>query len=126
MVIVILHLMVDYLIQFKDWLFSLGEEHGVNPLFLACLYLTSKVFFFSFLGWVLKNLRAKKPVVFPLLFACMSFSVPYIYLIIFGENIATWVYIVIGLMFAYGAYSIWKKVTAKPVVAEVYPEDHVI
>jgi len=118
--------MIEYLLELKDWLFSLGEEHGVNPLFLACLYLTSKLFFFSFLGWVLKNLRAKKPVTFPLLFACMSFSVPYVYIIIFGYNISIWVYLFIGCVFAYGAFSIWKKVTAKPIPVEVHPEDHVV
>ncbi|MDT3404643.1 hypothetical protein [Mucilaginibacter terrae] len=110
--------MMEYLLELKNWLFTLGEDHGVNPLFLACLYLTSKVFFFTFLGLVLKNLRAKKPVTFLLLFACASFSVPYIYIIIFGYNISIWIYLFIAVVYSYGAYSIWKKVTTKPVVAE--------
>jgi hypothetical protein len=105
--------MADFINWFKEWVATLGEKHGVNPLYLGIIYLTSKVFFFSFLGWVIKNLRNKKPVVFPLLFASLSFSVPYMYLIIAGRNISVWVYICIALMFIYGAYSIWKKVTAK-------------
>lgn len=107
--------MMEYIILFKDWVMSLGEKHGVDPLFLGCLYLFSKLCFFSFLGWVIKNLRGKKPFVFPLLFAALSFSIPYLYLIIAGRNISVWVYIFIGLMFISGAYSIWKKVTTKPV-----------
>jgi hypothetical protein len=107
--------MVDYLIQFKDWIIALGIRHEVDPLTLGCLYLCSKVSFFSFLGWVLKNLRAKRPFLIQLLFAFMSFSVPYMYLIIAGRNISVWVYVFIALMFMYGAFSIYKKVTAKPV-----------
>ncbi|MVN90022.1 hypothetical protein [Mucilaginibacter aquatilis] len=110
---------MDYLIELKNWLFSLGEEHGVNPLFLACLYLTSKVFFFSLLGWVLKNLRDKKPITLPLLFACLCFSVPYVYIIIFGYNISIWIYLFIACVFSYGAFTIWKKVTTKPSVVNI-------
>jgi hypothetical protein len=107
--------MMDYFIMFKDWVIRLGEKHEVDPLILGSLYLISKLCFFSFLGWTLKNLRAKKPVLIPLLFASVSFSLPYLYLIIAGRNISVWVYIFIAVMFVYGGFSIWKKVTAKPV-----------
>lgn len=110
--------MTDYITLFKEWVVTLGEKHGVNPLLLGCLYLGSKLCFFSFLGWVIKNLRAKKPVLFPLLFAFMSFSVPYTYLIIAGRNISVWVYIFIACVFFYGIFSIWKKLTEKPVAAD--------
>jgi hypothetical protein len=106
--------MTDYITVFKDWVISLGEKHEVDPLLLGCLYLVSKLCFFTFLGWVLKNLRAKKPFLFPLLFACCSFSLPYLYLVIAGRNISIWVYLFIAALFIYGAFSIWKKVTAKP------------
>ena len=46
--------------------------------------------------------------------ASVSFSMPYLYLIIAGCNIPAWVYVLILLMFVYGGYSIWKKVTIKP------------
>jgi membrane protein insertase Oxa1/YidC/SpoIIIJ len=112
--------MTDYLSLFKEWVVTLGEKHGVNPMLLGCLYLGSKVCFFSTLGYVIKNLRAKKPVIFPLLFAFTFFSIPYVYLIIAGRNISVWVYIFIAFVFLYGIFSIWKKLTAKPVTP---PED---
>ncbi|RYZ98734.1 MAG: hypothetical protein EOP47_18605 [Sphingobacteriaceae bacterium] len=111
----ILQVMIEYFNLFKDWVSTLGEKHGVDPLVLGSLYLFSKLCFFSLLGWVLKNLRAKKPFVTQLLFACVAFSMPYLYLVIAGRNISVWVYICIGLLFSYGAYTIWKKVTTKPV-----------
>jgi hypothetical protein len=106
--------MTDYLIMFKDWVINLGEKHEVDPLLLGSLYLVSKLCFFSFLGWVLKSLKAKKAILIPILFAALSFSLPYLYLVIAGRNISIWVYIFIGLMFIYGGFSIWKKITAKP------------
>ena len=106
--------MTDYLTLFKDWVVNLGEKHEVDPLILGSLYLVSKLSFFSFLGWVIKNLRSKKPFLIPLLFACVSFSMPYLYLVIDGRNISVWVYILIACMFIYGGFTIWKKVTVKP------------
>jgi hypothetical protein len=100
--------------MFKDWVVSLGEKHEVDPLLLGSLYLVSKLCFFSLLGWVLKNLRAKKPILLPILFAFISFSLPYLYLVIAGRNISIWIYIFIAFMFIYGGFSIWKKITSKP------------
>jgi len=105
--------MTEYITLLKDWIVGLGEKHEVDPLILGCLYLISKLCFFSFLAWVINNLRGKKAILIPLLFASVSFSIPYLYLVIAGRNISVWVYIFIALMFIYGAYSIWKKVTEK-------------
>ncbi|MDB5274899.1 MAG: hypothetical protein JWO58_3266 [Chitinophagaceae bacterium] len=106
--------MTEYFILFRDWVISLGEKHEVDPLLLGSLYLLSKLCFFSFLGWSLKNYRAKKPIMIPLLFASISFSLPYLYLVIAGRNISIWVYVFIAMMFIYGGFTIWKKLTAKP------------
>lgn len=114
---------MDYITMFKDWVITLGEKHGVDPLILGCLYLVSKVCFFSCLGWVYKNIRAKKPVAFQLFLACAFFSIPYTYIIIAGRNISWWVYVLIISMFVYGIYSIWKKVITKPKVILIEPDE---
>ncbi|WP_184545895.1 hypothetical protein [Mucilaginibacter sp. FT3.2] len=105
--------MTEYIALIKDWIIDLGEKHEVDPLLIGCLYLISKVCFFTSLGWALKNFRAKKPILTPLLLASVSFSLPYLYIIIAGRNISVWIYLFIGFMFVYGAFSIWKKITAK-------------
>jgi hypothetical protein len=110
--------MWDYVVQLKEYVISLGEKHEVDPLILGSLYLVSKLSFFSLLGWVIKNMRAKKPFMMQLLFACISFSMPYLYIIIAGRNISVWVYVFIACVFTYGGYTIWKKVTEKPVSIE--------
>lgn len=118
--------MEEYFIQFKEWLTTLGEKHGVNPLLLGCLYFVSKVSLFTLLGFAVRNIRAKRPAVTLLLLAGVSFSIPYTYIIIAGRNIALWVYFVIGFVFVYGAYTIWKKATEKPKPEDASPLDQSI
>jgi hypothetical protein len=115
--------MTEYFNQFTHWLTTLGEKHGVDPLLLGCLYFTSKVSLFTLLGFAIRNIRAKKPAVTLLLLAGISFSIPYTYIIIAGRNLAIWVYFVIGAIFVYGAYTIYKKATAKPVAEEIPPTE---
>jgi hypothetical protein len=105
--------MTEYITLFKDWVIALGEKHEVDPLLLGTLYFASKVCFITFIGWVIKNLKSKKAIMMPLLLASVSFSMPYLYLIIAGRNIPVWVYMFIALMFAYGGYTIWKKITIR-------------
>lgn len=113
--------MDEYIILIKDWITELGEKHDVDPLTLGCIYLVSKICFFSLLGWVLKNLRSKKPFTTQLLFACLFFSLPYMYIIIAGRNISIWVYLFMAALFTSGAFSIWKKITTKPVSIDPLP-----
>ncbi|OOQ62271.1 hypothetical protein BC343_00950 [Mucilaginibacter pedocola] len=103
---------MEYLEIFKDWLFDLGEEHEVNPWLLAMLYLISKPLFFFFLGWTIKNMKNRKPFMSQLLTACVCFSIPYLYVIIAGRNISVWVYVFIAVVYSYGGFTIYKKVTA--------------
>ena len=105
--------MQEFFNVIKDWVVDLGDEHGVDPLVIFCLYLCSKVSLFTFLGWALNNIRRKKPFITQLLIAGISFCIPYTYVMIVGRNIAPWVYVVIALIFFFGVYSIWKKITVK-------------
>jgi hypothetical protein len=106
--------MITYLKQFFDWIGRLAESHDVNPLLFSILYLFSKVCFLSFIAVAVKKLKAKKPILFPLVTAGLGYSIPYFYLVITGRNISIWVYLFIGLMFIYAGYTIWKKITEKP------------
>lgn len=106
--------MEEYLISIEDWINELGDKHGVNPLLLGCIYLASKVSLFTSLGFVVRNLRRKKPITLPILLAGIFFCIPYTYIIIAGRNIPFWVYLLIACIFTFGIYTIWKKVTEKP------------
>jgi hypothetical protein len=104
---------------FKDWFLSLGENYGVNPFIFGGIYLGAIPFFILSLGWTIKNIRQKKSVVLPALLTGLFFISAYLYLIIAGENIASWVYVFIGLMVVYGVYSTVNKIRAKTQKEEV-------
>ncbi|MGY4538090.1 phosphate/sulfate permease [Mucilaginibacter sp. UYNi724] len=111
--------MADYLTLLKDWIVDLGDKHEVDPLLLGCIYVACKVSLFTCLGFLVRNIRAKKPITLLILLAGTFFSIPYIYIIIAGRNIPFWVYIFIGCMFCYGGFTIWKKVTEKPKALDI-------
>ena len=98
-----------YFITIKNYLFYQAELHQVAPFLFVALYLLSKVLFLIFLGWAIKNLRKKSSVLFPLLFAALGYSLPYIYLIVAGKNIPVWIYIVISLIYLVSGWSIRTK-----------------
>ena len=95
---------------FKEWFFSLGEKYNVNPYIFGTIYLGAIPFFFLSLYRTIKNIRNKKPFVFPALLTGFFFISAYLYLIIVGKNIPVWVYIFIVILVGYGIYSTLKKI----------------
>lgn len=96
--------------QVQDWFWGLGDQYGVNPLVFGGIYVGAIPLFFLSLGWLVRNIRREKSVVVPVLLTGFFFISAYLYLIIAGENIPWWVYLVIGALVAYGAFSTYQKV----------------
>lgn len=104
---------MSYWETFKDWFLSLGENYNVDPIIFGAIYVGAIPFFFISLGWLIRNIRHGKSIVFPVLTTGFFFLSAYIYLIIVGTNIPIWVYFIIALLVIYGAYSTYKKVMKK-------------
>jgi len=98
---------------FKEWFLSLGEKYHVNPFIFGSIYIGAIPFFFASLSWTIRNIKRKKPIVFPILITGTFFISAYLYLLIAGRNIPAWVYVFIGCMIGYGVYSAVKKVKDK-------------
>jgi len=95
---------------FRIWFLSLGEQYGVNPVIFGTLYVGTMPLFTISLGWVIKNLRQDKPVFLPLLLTGIFFISAYLYLIVVGKNIPTWVYVLILSMIIIGIIGTIQKV----------------
>lgn len=96
--------------SFKHWFMSLGENYGVDPIIFGSLYVGTIPLFSLTLGWVIKNLRQKKPILWPLLLTGLFFISAYLYLIVAGKNIPYWVYAFIVLMITIGLAGTLRKI----------------
>jgi len=94
----------------QNWVFSLGDDYGVNPLIFGAIYVGAIPFFSFSIGWLIRNYRLGKSVVFPAIAALFFFISAYIYLIFAGKNVPFWVFGIVILLVAFGAYSTVKKI----------------
>lgn len=94
----------------QNWFFSLGENYGVNPLIFGAIYVGAIPFFSLSIGWLIRNYRRGKSIVPPTIAALFFFVSAYIYLIFAGKNVPFWVYGIVILLVAFGAYSTVKKI----------------
>jgi ABC-type Co2+ transport system permease subunit len=94
----------------KIWFMSLGDQYGVNPIIFGAIYVGAIPFFTLSLGWLVKSIKNKKPILLPILSSGFFFISAYLYLIIAGKNVPIWVYGFIVLLVLFGGYSTIKKV----------------
>ena len=105
--------MAEFFEVAKDWFLGLGEQYGVNPIIFGSIYVGAIPFFTLSLGWLVKNYRKGKSIIIPALSTTFFFISAYLYLIIAGKNVPWWVYGVVVLLVAGGAYSTIKKIRNK-------------
>lgn len=96
---------MDRIAAAQAWVMALGESYGVNPIIFGAIYVGAIPFFLLFTGLAIKRLRAGKPAVVPILAAGFCFVSAYLYLAIVGRNIPIWVWLFIGALVGYGAWS---------------------
>jgi hypothetical protein len=93
-----------------DWFLGLGPKYGVNPIIFGIIYVGAIPFFGMSIAWLVRNLRARRSVVLPLLTAGFFFVSAYLYLIVAGKNIPLWVWIFIAALVIFGVVSTAAKV----------------
>jgi hypothetical protein len=97
----------------QNWFLNLGQQYGVNPVIFGAIYVGAIPFFTLSLGWLVRNIKAKKPIVLPALASGFFFISAYLYLIIAGRNVPIWVYLFIIGMVSVGAVSVVQKVKSQ-------------
>jgi len=103
----------DLWIQAKEWFLGLGDKYGVDPIIFGVIYVGAIPFFTLSVAWLIHNYRKGKSIVLPTLSTGFFFISAYLYLFIVGENIPIWVYAMLIILIAYGAYSSIKSIKAK-------------
>ena len=93
------------LADLNQWFLSLGAEYGVNPYIFGAIYVGAIPFFLASIAWLVRRARAGRPTVLPTLCAGFCFVSAYLYLAVAGRNIPVWVWIFLGVLVVYGAWS---------------------
>ena len=88
-----------------DWFLGLGAQYGVDPIVFGAIYVGAIPFFLMSIGWLVRRLRAGQSIVLPVLCAGFCFVSAYLYLAVAGHDIPIWVWSVLALLIAYGAFS---------------------
>ncbi len=96
-----------------EWLMGLSENYNVNPYIFAGIYVGAIPFFTLSVAWILRNKRQAKSITLPVLSTGFFLSSAYIYLMIAGENVPGWVYVLIVSLLVYGIYSTFSKIKNK-------------
>lgn len=99
--------------EIHEWLMGLSASYSVNPYIFATIYVGAIPFFMASVGWIVKNIKQDKPISLPLLSTGFWLSSAYLYLLVAGENIPFWVYIVVVLLVGYGIYTTYQKINKK-------------
>mgnify|MGYP005839816037 CR=1 FL=1 len=91
--------------EITAWLMGLGAAYGVNPVLFAAIYVGAIPLFALALAWLIRRLRARRPIILPLLATGTSFLSAYVYLAVAGRGLPAWVWFVMAAMVALGLVS---------------------
>ncbi len=101
---------MEWIESFSTWFFSLSENYGVNPFIFGGIYIGAIPFFTISVAWIVRNYKRGMSIVLPVLFTSFFFVSAYLYLMIAGENVPYWVYLIVIAMLVYGGWSTYRKV----------------
>ena len=95
-----------------DWLIttttSLSGQYGVNPVVFGLLYFGSMPLFALSLGWWWRSARQGRSTLLPMLTTGLLFIAAYLYVLIAGRNLPTWVYFFMAAMLLLGSLTTWR------------------
>lgn len=104
---------MEWMDSLYSWFLSLGDEYGVNPFIFGAIYVGAIPFFTLSVAWIVRNYKRQKSITLPILSASGCFVSAYVYLMIAGENVPWWVYVIVIGMLVYGAWSTYQNVQKK-------------
>ena len=93
-----------------EWLLGLSESYNVNPYIFAGIYVGAIPFFTLSVAWIIRNKKREESITLPVISTGFFLSSAYIYLMIAGENVPVWAYILIVGFLGYGIYSTFNKI----------------
>ena len=104
-----------------NWLLNLGPEYGVDPVVFGVIYVGATPLFVLCVAWLLRNVKQRRPIVWPVVLGTLFFISSYLYIFVAGKNIPWWAYlVVVAFLFCAGGLTLK---TIRKKVAEEIAED---
>jgi hypothetical protein len=79
-----------------------AESYGVDPVTFGVIYVLAIPFFLASVAWLVRCARNQQSIVLPATCSSFFFLSSYLYVLAVGDNMPAWVYVVMGVMIAYG------------------------
>jgi len=79
-----------------------AESYGVDPVTFGVIYVVAIPFFLASVAWLMRCVRNQQSIVLPATCSSFFFLSSYLYVLAVGDNMPVWVYVVMGVMIAYG------------------------
>jgi ABC-type Co2+ transport system permease subunit len=105
--------MIELFEQLWAGILQLGVEHNVSPVLFAILYVLSIPPYMGSMVWAVRNHKKNKAIALPVISTLFFFILPALYVLIFGENVAWWVYALLIILVIYSTYTVIKKIQNK-------------
>ena len=97
----------------KEYYITLGKKYSVDPFVFFAIHVLATPPFLVCVAWLIKNIKKRKSILFPIAFALLFFNAANIYVILAGKNIPIWIYSIIGLMTLFSGYVTYRKIKKK-------------
>ena len=97
----------------RMWFQGLGQSYGVDPLIFGVIYVGAIPFFWLSIAWLVTNVRRRRPIALPAISAGFCFVSAYLYLLVVGRNVPTWVYAALALLVVASAWSTVRSVQGR-------------
>jgi uncharacterized membrane protein YfcA len=96
-----------------DWVLRLGDDYGVDPVIYGLIWIGGLPLFLLSLGWLVRALRRREPMILPLIATAFFFLAPTLYVFAAGRDLPGWVYAVLVALAVIGAVGTARKVQAR-------------
>lgn len=93
-----------------EWLMGLSSDYNVNPYIFAGIYVGAIPFFTLSVAWIIRNKKRDESITLPVISTGFFMSSAYLYLMVAGENVPIWVYVLIISLLGYGIFSTFQKI----------------
>ena len=94
----------------RSWLYSFGQEYGVDPLIFAILYFGTIPFSLLAFSALVRRYRRGRSIYLPLLVMFLCYIGTYVYLFWVGRQIPAWVYGLVVAVMLYSGFLLVRKV----------------